>query len=359
MRFFALKKHILTSVFFSPTSVFFADTIYVITNRKGLIMTTITTNTDIETKETFTEAEQDASVAFGRSRNWILTIPEHFFTREELLEKLKKYQWVGQLEKGGKTGYLHYQIVILNNNAISHETILNKFGPCYRAKVQGSRLQAYEYGTKEDTRVEALEGNIDPVSLIDAQGSRTDLDDIRDAIFQGASPEQVLLEFRSAAKYTRYVEKLYEAKIKTETAGVMRTDLEVLYVWGPPGSGKTRQVFEEYDIADMYRVTSYEWPWDDYRGEKVLVLDEFSSSLKFAELLNVLDIYPQALRSRYYHKFAAWEKVIIITNLPYHNQYPAIQEEHPEHYAALHRRVPVIRKFEKDGSFVDMENLAR
>ena len=31
--------------------------------------------------------------------------------------------------------------------------------------------------------------------------------------------EQVLIEFPSAAKYTRYVEKLYEAKIMTSTAG--------------------------------------------------------------------------------------------------------------------------------------------
>ena len=322
-------------------------------------MTTTNANTEVSMQEEFTEEEQDASLAFGRSRNWILTIPERFFTREELLEKLKRYQWVGQLEKGGKTGYLHYQIVILNNNAISHETIINKFGHCYRAKVQGSRLQAYEYGTKEDTRVEALEGNIDPVSLIDAQGSRSDLDEIREAILGGASPEQVFIEFPTSARYVRYVEKLYESVIKTSTAGVMRTELEVLYVYGPSGSGKTRQVFDDYAVEDIYRVTDYANPWDSYRGQKVLVLDEFSSSVKFTELLNILDIYPMELRSRYFNKFAAWEKVIIITNLPYHSQYPTVQEEHPEHYAALHRRVPVIRKFEKDGSFVDMENLAR
>ena len=60
---------------------------------------------------------------------------------------------------------------------------------------------------------------------------------------------------------------------------------------------------------------------------------------KFTELLNV-DIYPQALRSRYYNKFAAWEKVIIITTCPY---------SPVRHRTAASS--PLTRKFEKDGTF--------
>lgn len=85
---------------------------------------------------------------------WDFTIDEKEITQEKLIEQLRKYckKWTFQLEKGVKTGYLHWQ------GRVSLK-VKNRKGPQICKHVRWSMTSGASkdddfYVTKEDTRVE-------------------------------------------------------------------------------------------------------------------------------------------------------------------------------------------------------------
>ena len=133
--------------------------------------------------------------------------------------------------------------------------------------------------------------------------------------------------------------------VKAEEFRTIFREMEVTYIWGRTGTGKTRFVMEQQGYAAVYRVTEYEHPFDGYAGQETLVLDEYRSQLKISELLNLLDGYPLELRCRYANKTACFTKVYIISNLSLQAQYPIIQCEQPETWQALLRRIHHIIEY--------------
>lgn len=127
--------------------------------------------------------------------------------------------------------------------------------------------------------------------------------------------------------------------------------LEVTYIWGPTGTGKTRSVMERYSYSGVYRVTDYTHPFDSYAGEDVLLLDEYFNNFKVRDLLNFLDGYPLNLPARYSNRVACYTKVYIISNLCLSKQYPDIQFDSPATFAALLRRINKVIHYTAPGEF--------
>ena len=88
----------------------------------------------------------------------------------------------------------------------------------------------------------------------------------------------------------------------------------------------------------MFRVTNYQHPFDGYACEDVILFEEFRSSLPIADMLKYLDGYPLKLPCRFNDKEACYTKVFVVTNIPMEKQYPNIQLEEPETWAAFLRR---------------------
>ena len=115
--------------------------------------------------------------------------------------------------------------------------------------------------------------------------------------------------------------------------------LHVEYIWGATGVGKTRSVMDKHSYKNVFRVTNYAHPFDSYKGEPVILFDEFRSSLPLVDMLKYLDGYPLMLPCRYEDKVACFTEVYIISNIPLEQQYPNVQVEEPESYAAFLRRI--------------------
>lgn len=111
-------------------------------------------------------------------------------------------------------------------------------------------------------------------------------------------------------------------------------ELNVEWIWGEPGTGKTRYVMEQEDV---YKIDPpYQW-WDGYVGQKKLLIDDFEDCmLSRGTLLNILDGYVLRLPTKGGHCYANWTEVFITSN------------KHPEKYScwnkALKRRVNTIRE---------------
>ena len=254
------------------------------------------------------------------ARDWMLTISAEKHTQqavEELLDVLGAY--IFQQEEGGETGYPHFQAFLQLQSPIHMKTLKNKFkkagfNDAHIEMRKGTVQDCIDYCSKKETRVNGpwQGGEID---LKNKQGNRSDIAELRQQILDGASVSDVLLsdEAGKAARYTRYLSELATARDRT-TYGRQIRDITVHYLWGDPGVGKTRYIYDNNPIESIYRVTDYRHPWDEYEGQSVLVLDEFDGQFRWDQLLVFLDRYPVMLPARYNNHVACFTEVWIISN---------------------------------------------
>lgn len=122
-------------------------------------------------------------------------------------------------------------------------------------------------------------------------------------------------------------------------------NLNVSYFYGETGSGKTRSVMEKFGYSNVYRITNYKNPFDQYQGQDVIVFEEFQSSIPINQMLIYLDGYPVALPCRYADKIACYTKVYILSNIDIREQYTDIQHHNHETWKAFLRRINTIKVF--------------
>lgn len=197
-----------------------------------------------------------------------------------------------------------------------------------------------EYGTMPTEKEENASRNAMLLSEIEAGKTTTEI--------VTAHPEMAL--------QVQKIDALRET-IRTEANSTkFRPDLHVTYIYGAPGAGKTRSIFAQHDPRDICRITNYPKNgnvyFDAYRGQPVLVFEEFASQIPLSDMLNYLDIYPLMLPARYADKAASYEQVYLTSNLPLTEQYTFDQRANPDRWDAFERRIHKVIEFRKDGTTV-------
>lgn len=172
------------------------------------------------------------------------------------------------------------------------------------------------------------------------QGQRTDLEEFTQAIIDGYSDMELLTEFPvQTQRYLNNIDKIRQMVLAEYYQKNLRHNLKVVFISGNPGVGKTRYIYQKHNIADIYRVCSYENPFDNYKSQKILVLDEYNNQLNVQLLLNILDIYPLLLPARYADKWACYEQVYVISNYDFEDLFGIYDDTI---YKAIKRRFHLI-----------------
>lgn len=112
---------------------------------------------------------------------------------------------------------------------------------------------------------------------------------------------------------------------------------EVIVLWGDTEAGKTRYAFER----GAFLVTlSSDYPFDDYRGQKVVCFDEFRGQLSIDDFLRLTDGYPTTVRALYHGNvpFIA-ERIYVTSNLHPKDWYKNLDART---WKALQRRITTI-----------------
>lgn len=279
----------------------------------------------------------------------MLTLNNEKRTDKELcdyIENLEHFKYaMFQREKGDKKGTEHIQLFIIFTISKRFNTIKTYFKKAHIEQAKGTSSQCRDYCSKTDTRV----GVPYELGEFAEERSRTDIKNLLAMVDSGATNEELKRLFPNMyVKYMDKIEKLRQEKLFTEYEEKIRK-IEVVYIYGPAGSGKTRFVYDKFGFKNVYRITNYDKGcFDEYKGQNVVVFDEFDSCFKLTEMLNYLDIYPLMLPCRYANKIACYEKVYIISNLKLQDQYRYIQVDKPEQYKAFLRRIHQIIRFDKE-----------
>jgi len=297
----------------------------------------------------------------------VFTVNNPQQSETELLEYLKallhvKYGCFGR-ERGDGTvdnpnGTEHYQGYIEFSEPKNWTTIKGYFSePNVKPNAhidgrKGTRKQAHDYVFKINEYADKAHTKLGDTyyfgEFID-DGERTDLNLLKDLIEEDATDIELAEKAcKTFARHLPFVDRYRQLLIKEKFGKTRRLDLEVTYIYGATGLGKTRWVMDTYGDGNVYRITDYDdFPFDNYDGEDVVVFEEFRSQIKIDKMLNYLDIYPLRLRARYNNKIACFTKVFIVTNWKPSEQYKNIQHEHPKTWHAFKRRIHKVFDFDK------------
>lgn len=282
---------------------------------------------------------------------------------KELINELgKKKYWCMSDEKGLKEGTLHTHIYIIFENAASFKRIQEIFSGAHIDVVKGMPTQVRDYimkdgKWKEHPKAETkIEGSQEEwgVCPVNKQGKRTDLTYLYEQIASDVPTSEIIEKNPKYMLRMTEIEKVRQMLLYTKYKSVFR-ELDVTYIWGDSGTGKTRGVMEQYGYENVYRITSYgEHPFDNYQGQDVIVFEEFRSSFRLQDMLNYLDGYPLQLPCRYADKVACYTKVYIITNIPLEKQYDTFQTTQKQSWEAFKRRIHHFKEYKKV-SYTDVE----
>lgn len=272
-------------------------------------------------------------IKMAQSKDWVFTINNFVLADVQLLEDLECNYMIYQSEKG-KQGTSHLQ-GFLQFNERKRMTQLKKIHPtAHWEKRLGTPEQARDYCKKEDTYDGSFRSERGTMTK---QGRRKDIKEFVDTVLTNKSELQILEEHPNEyLKYSKVIDRIRLLKLKEDTKKFRKIEAVVYY--GPPGSGKTRMVMDQYsDTVYKLSVGNDTKIWfDNYDGENVLLIDDYDGKfIPYEMMLALLDGYQLRLPIKGSHTYARYTKVFITSN------------KHPDHWyqdglRALQRRINKI-----------------
>ena len=305
----------------------------------------------------------------SQSRKWLLTInnpSDYDLTHEKIIEIVTslKTEYYCMCDEIGKEGTYHTHLFIYSKNQKRFSTIKNAFQSAHIDKAFGTCQQNRDYVRKEGkwADTEKKETNL-PDTFYEfgeipdeQQGKRSDFVQLHEMLDKGYSDAEIM---ESIPKFMLHMDKVSQARqiLKEDEFKDKFRLMRCSYISGTTGVGKTRYVMDKYGYSNVYRVTDYNHPFDNYNYEDVILFDEFRSSLKIGDMLCYLDGYPIQLPCRFRNKQASFTQVYIISNISLDEQYENIQKDEPQTWNAFLRRINQIAVFSKPGEIYQFRTL--
>lgn len=223
--------------------------------------------------------------------------------------------YVFELEKAPHTGRVHIQGYLETKVKRTMKALKAWLEGAHLEPAQGTQPENHTYCTKDSTGKwdDGLpvwgfyQENGTPMK----QGKRTDLEEVKQILDDGGTLADVADQDFGA--YVRYHKSLqaYQNLAQGRTGHGKPT---VIVRTGPTGTGKTRYVFDNHDLADIWVWPRGAW-FDGYNGQSVVLFDDvdWGEIPPYRYMLQLLDRYPMQVPIK--GGFTAWRpKTIYITS---------------------------------------------
>lgn len=245
------------------------------------------------------------------------------------------YSYIVVGREGAKSGTPHLQGYVEFNSSVLFSTIKRKLPRIHLEERRATPLQAADYCKKEGDFVEQ--------GTISAQGKRTDIDEVMNAVRANMSTLGIYEMFPQAScKYFKFIDRYKLLVDQRDTKWYHKKDVRVY--WGATGTGKTRSAMEEFPDAFIVSEGVSGFWWDGYDGEDVVVMDEFRGNIPLSHLLRILDGYQCQVSIKGGSRHLSARTIIITSNVDPQDWYQNCDHASRE---ALNRRFTTIKKFDR------------
>jgi len=259
-----------------------------------------------------------------QGRYFLLTIPQHEFT-PYLPPGVAFIR--GQLEAGGTTGYLHWQLLVAFQKKVRPLGVKNVFGQSCHVELSRSEA-ADDYVWKEDTRVEGTQFELGKKAF--KRNVSKDWDQLWDAAKEGRLsdiPADVRLQHYRTIK-----------QIEKDHLRPVAVEREIFVFWGAPGTGKSRRAWEEAGM-EAYPKDPCTKFWDGYQAQENVVIDEFRGEINISHVLRWFDRYPVIVECKFGATTLRAKRIWITSNMDPRVWYPTLNEDTKN---ALMRRLTIV-----------------
>ena len=305
-----------------------------------------------------------------QGKRWLLTfdnIDKHGITHEMLKESLSQFEssYYCMADEKTESGMLHTHLYFETRNNCRFETVKKRFPKiAHIDKACGTLQECRDYVRKEGKYLNSEKALTSLPETFEESGAMEEKESkaagkkkvIMALIEQGLSDYQIIKLYPQFAFNTKEISDVRHCYLRDKYKN-QRRFLEVSYLYGAPGTGKTKSIFDAFEGGQICRITSYPKGkpvyFDAYDTQDVLVFEEFYGQIPMEDMLNYLDIYPLELPARFHDRVACYTKVFITSNIPFKEQYREIQRERPEQWKAFCRRISTIKEFKRNGSIVE------
>lgn len=309
------------------------------------------------------------------SRKYQITINnpiEHGFSHEQIIEKINTLTisyWC-MCDEIGAEQTPHTHVFIYAKNPIMFSTIQKRFYGAHIESAKGTCQENRDYIRKEGKHLDSDKKETNIIETfkefgdlpIERRGSnQTISNDVLNMIKDGFDDLEIINKYPSYLTKISHLEKTRQIILENKYKKEFR-NINVMYIFGETETGKTRHVLDTFGYENVYKITNYNHPFDDYKSQDVILFDEFRSSLPLKDMLQYLDGYPCRLPSRYVDKQACYTKVFIISNIDLYSQYRSVQESEPASWDAFWRRIDRVFEYtkkDKNISRYDENNIER
>lgn len=212
--------------------------------------------------------------------------PEDFWGNEHILF------FIGQLELCETTGQVHWQTYVELDAPYTGKWLLKRMkvkGFAWFRPTLGTQAKNIVYCSKEESKL----GDTITLGKKCDQGSREDLYELREMIKSGEPVEKIV--DRCFVSYLRYHGGIDKAikHLKPKNSRPPPRKMNVILNWGVTGAGKSHEAYNcGRDYYDKNLSTTGAKYWDDYAGEEVLIIDDFSGQIDIDTFKRVLDKNP-------------------------------------------------------------------
>jgi len=173
-----------------------------------------------------------------------------------------KYLVVGK--EISKDGTPHLQGYGMLKNRIRFNKLKSLCSRWHIESRKGTHAQASDYCKKEGDYVEIGDPPV--------QGKRNDLEEVAEKLKSGVGTTTIAQE--NTVTYIRYYRGIEQTALKLQTS-YEHTSVRGIWIWGPPGTGKSWTVRSSYS-SSLYVKPQNKW-WDGYNGELTVLLDDLDS----------------------------------------------------------------------------------